>query len=61
MEKAKELINQIYSDVKKHYPEFEYRKYDISDTVYFGQTSEKFPGKNGNGFKFYKEYGRYKR
>ena len=60
MEKAKELINQIYLDVKKHYPEFEYRKYDTSDTVYFGQTSRQFPGKNGNGFKFYKEYNRYK-
>lgn len=60
MEKAKELINQIYLDVKKRYPEFEYRKYDTSDTVYFGQTSRQFPGKNGNGFKFYKEYNRYK-
>ena len=60
MEKAKELINQIYLDVKKHYPEFEYRKYDTSDTVYFGQTSRQFPGKNGNGFKFYKEYNRHK-
>ena len=60
MEKAKELINQIYSDVKKRYPEFEYRKYDTSDTVYFGQTSRQFPGKNGNGFKFYKEYNCYK-
>ena len=60
MEKAKELINQIYSDVKKYYPEFEYRKYDTSDTVYFGQTSKKYPGKNGNGFKFYKDLGQYK-
>ena len=60
MERAKELINQIYSDVKKRYPEFEYRKYDTSDTVYFGQTSRRFPGKNGNGFKFYKEYNKYK-
>ena len=60
MEKAKELINQIYTDVKKRYPEFEYRKYDTSDTVYFGQTSRQFPGKNGNGFKFYKEFNHYK-
>ena len=60
MEKAKELINQIYLEVKKHYPDFEWRKYDTSDTVYFGQTSRNFPGKNGNGFKFYKELGTFK-
>ena len=60
MEKEKELINQLFSEVKKHYPDFEYRKYDTSDTVYFGQTSRDYPGKNGNGFKFYKEFYRYK-
>ena len=60
MEKAKELINQIYLEVKKHYPDFEWRKYDTSETVYFGQTSRNYPGMNGNGFKFYKEFGTFK-
>ena len=60
MEDAIKLINQIFEEVKRHYPDFERRQYDTSGTIYFGQNSHNYPGKNGNGFKFYKEYLRYK-
>ena len=60
MVKAEELIYRIYTEIKEHYPDFQVKKYDTSRTIYFEQNSWKFPGKNGIGFKFYEEFGRFK-